>query len=188
MRYFRLLDDMSVRMRNRWHIGELLAPDGREIALRDGARFDDTIALHAEVHHVGYVLDFCNTTFGIPIATRELAAAIADIAGSDVQCIPVAISGQTGRFILHALHIVRCVDEHRSCFERFMDNDPVRPDLAGQYQSVTKLVLDRSAIPTDAHFFRIKDWEVALIVSEKIKVMMERVGCFGAEFTEIELA
>jgi hypothetical protein len=38
------------------------------------------------------------------------------------------------------------------------------------------------AIPPDAHFFRVKDWEVGLIVSEVVKYAMERVGCVGAEF------
>ncbi|HRI65864.1 MAG TPA: double-CXXCG motif protein [Polyangium sp.] len=48
--------------------------------------------------------------------------------------------------------------------------------------------MDRRAIPRDAHIFRIKDWEVVLVVSESVKNAMERVGCYGAEFTELELA
>lgn len=188
MRYFQLFDDMSMRMRHRWHIGEIFLPDGTELWLARGIPLDDPRPLHAEVYHVGHVLDFCHTTFNAPIAKRELANAIKSVAGSDVQCIPITISGQSGMMVLNAVRVIRCVDEQRSEFQKFTEDDEVRPDLAGQYRSITKLVLDRSAIPPDAHFFRVKDWGVALIVSEAVKDAMERVGCFGAEFTELEVA
>lgn len=179
---------MSTRQRGRWHIGDVLLPDGAEFLLKDGVPVDVSKPIHAFVTHPGRVLEFCHTSFGIPLATRALTDAIKAIGGFDVQSIPITISAQTGMFVLHTLRVLRCIDEPRSIFQKFTADDPVRPDLAGQYRSIAKLVLDRSAIPTDAHFFRIKDWEVALIVSEAVKGAMERVGCFGAEFTEIELA
>ena len=140
-----------------------------------------------EVHHVGRVLDFCLTTFAAPIATSALAEAVQSVAGADVQCIPVTISGQTGMYVLNCLRVIRCLDESKSEFLKWTEQDH-RADLAGQYRQVTKLVLERSPIPIGAHFFRIKDWDVALIVSETVKNAMERVGCYGAEFTELEMA
>ena len=188
MRYFELIDDMSMRMRWRWHVGEILLPDGSEPRLRAGIRFDDGRPLHADVTHVGHVLDYCETSFGVPIATKALADTISSIVGPDVQCIPVTISGQWGRMVLNALRLIRCIDEQRSEFQKYTEGNPIRPDLAGHYESVPKMVLDRSAIRPDAHFFRIMYWEVALIVSEVVKDAMERVGCYGAEFVELELA
>ncbi len=187
MRYFRLLDDMSMRMRHRWHVGEVFLPDGTEW-LTNGIRLNGAEPLRADVYHIGIVLDFCHTTFGAPIATESLAEAISFIVGADVQCIPITISGQTGRIVLNAIRAIRCIDESRSEFEKFKVDDDVRPDLAGQYSSVPKLVLDRQAIPPDAHFFRIEHWEVVLVVSEVVKDAMERVGCYGAEFIELEMA
>jgi len=110
------------------------------------------------------------------------------VAGADIQCIPVTIGGQSGIMVLNALRLIRCVDEQRSVFEKFTIDDPVRPDKAGQYRYFDKLVLDRRAIPPDAHFFRIDGWRIALIVSEVVKNAMERVGCYGAEFVELEMA
>jgi hypothetical protein len=188
MRYFQLIDDMSPRMRRRWHIGTVLLPDGTEPRLRKGIRLMDSRSLKAEVHHIGYILEFCTTSFAVPIATNELAHAIEAIVGQDIQCLPLTISGQTGMVILNALRVIRCVHEERSEFEKFTIDDPVRPDLAGQYSHIYKLVLGKNAIPPDAHFFRVKDWEVCLIVSETVKDAMERVGCYGAEFTELEMA
>ena len=188
MQYFRLIDDMSMRMRWRWHIGEVFLPDGTEPDLTGGIRLEDTRPLRADVHHIGHVLDWCRTSFGVPIATKALADTISSIVGPDVQCIPVTISGQSGRMVINALRLIRCIDEQRSEFQKYTEGNPIRPDLAGHYESVPKMVLDRSAIRPDAHFFRIMYWEVALIVSEVVKDAMERVGCYGAEFVELEMA
>ena len=188
MKYYNLLEDMSDRMRWRWHVGEILLPDDTEPLLDVGIRLDNGRPLRADVTHIGYVLDFCRTSFGVPIATKALADAIKSVANSDVQCLPITISGQTGMMVLNALRLICCIDERRSEFLKFAEDDPVRPDLAGQYRQVTRLVLNRNAIPADVHFFRIMYWEVALIVSEVVKDAMERVGCYGAEFVELEMA
>jgi len=185
MKYFDLVDEMtSIR---RWHVGEIFLPDGSAPVLVDGTRLNDPRRLRADIHHVGYVLDFCLTSFGVPIATKAVANAITSIVGLDLQCLPITISGQSGMMVLNALRVIRCIDERRSEFLKFTEDDPVRPDLAGRYRSLPKMVLDRGAIPADAHFFRIKDWEIALIVSEVVKNAMERVGCYGAEFVELEM-
>lgn len=42
-------------------------------------------------------------------------------------------------------------------------------------------------VPSDAHFFRVEGWVVALIVSEAVKEAMERVGCMGAKFMELTM-
>lgn len=188
MRYFDLCDDMSTRMRRRWHIGEILLPDGTEPIFDDGVLLEDPRPLHADVYHVGHVLDFCHTTFNAPVTTKALADAIQSVAGADVQCLPLTISGQSGMMVLNALRVIRCVNEQHSEFEKYTEDDPVRPDKAGQYRSVTRLVLTKNAIPPDAHFFRVKDWLVVLIVSEAVKSVMERAGCNGAKFIELEMA
>lgn len=185
MKYFDLFENWAIR--GRWHIGEVLLPDSSEPRLRAGLRLNDARPLQAEVHHIGHVLNFCLTSFAVPIATRDLANVVAAVAGSDVQCIPVRISRQSGMFVLNSVRVIRCVDERRSEFIKWTDHDDC-PDKTGQYRQVTKLVLDRMAIPPDAHFFRVEGWKIALIVSEVVKDAMERVGCYGAEFTELEMA
>ena len=92
------------------------------------------------------------------------------------------IGGQSGIVVLNAARVIRCVDEQRSEFVEWTEPDE-RSDKLGKHQSISELVLVRSRIPIDAHFFRIKDWTVALIVSEVVKNAMERIGCCGAELT-----
>lgn len=188
MRYFLLEDDMSMRMQGRWYIGRVTLPDGSEPYLNAGVRLDEPRWLHASITHIGRVLEFSHTSFGVPLSTPALADALVEAAGSDIQIFPITIAEQSGMMVLNATRSIRCVNEKHSKFQKFTEDDTVRPDLAGQYRYISRLVLDKAAIPSDAHFFRIKDYEIALIVSEAVKNAMERVGCYGAEFTELEMA
>jgi len=183
MRYYELVDDMTIP--GRWHLGRVILPDGREPPFMEGRRFVDEGDLVSRITHPGRVLEFCRTTFAVPVATTALANVISEIAGDDVQCIPVTIASQKGMKVINALRVIRCVDERRSEFVKWTKDDH-RADLAGEYRQITRLVLERGAIPTDAHMFRVAGWDVALIVSETLKNAMERVGCLGAKFVELE--
>lgn len=179
-RYFQLRDQVFA---GRWHVGEVTGPDGSAPRLIAGIPLIDPPPLSAQVTHLGLVLDFSLTSFAVPITTHAVARAVSTTAGADVQSIPVRIAGQTGMQVLNAVRIVRCVDESRSEFLKWTAQDH-RADLAGQYRQITKLRLDPRAIPSDAHFFRVADWKVALIVSEAVKDAMDRAGCAGAKFIE----
>jgi len=184
MKYFDLFDNVYIP--GRWHLGEVLAQDGSEPDLEGGRWFDGPGPLVTEVTDEGRALDYCITSFNVPVASVRLANAVSAVARSDVQCIPVMVPGQAGMMmVLNSVRVIRCLDETRSEFSKFTKDDRVRPDLAGQYKSVPKLIVDPKAIPPDAHFFRIEDWFVTLIVSEAVKDAMERVGCVGAKFTDV---
>ncbi len=182
-RYFQLRDDVTVP--SRWHLGFATLPDGSEPLLDAGIRLDWSGRPVVPVTHPGRVLDFSLTSFGVPVATQALADAVSAIAGSEVQRVPVEINGQAGMVVLNAVRVIRCIDEARSEFLKWAAQDH-RADLAGQYRQVTRLVLDRTAVPSDAHFSRIDGWHVALIVSDAVKDAMERVGCTGAKFIALE--
>ena len=182
-RFYDLSDQVDA-VPDRWHLDWARLRDGTEPALSDGVRFESLERPVIPVTHSGLVLDFSLTSFGVPVATKVLADAVAAVARSDVQCVPVEIPGYGELVALNSLRIVRCIDDKRSEFIKWTKRDH-RADLAGTYRQVTNLVLDRKAIPPDAAFFRLKGWEVALIVSEPVKMAMERAGCFGAKFTEI---
>lgn len=182
-RYFRLLDDVTVP--KRWHLGSATLADGTEPRLRAAIRFESSETPSIPVTHTGRVLDFTITSFAVPVANRRLTDAVTDVAGADVQPIPVNIAGQPGMFVLNTLRTLRCVDELHSEFIKWTKQDH-RADLAGQYRQITKLVLDEAKIPRDAQIFRIEGSLVELIVSAAVKDAMERVGCLGAKFIELQ--
>lgn len=183
MRYFRLMDDVHVA--GRWHLGEVtmsgagVAPD---FLAASAAPSGAPVAV--AVTHAGRSLDFCLTSFGIPVARRELLEAVASIAGDDLQLVPLIVDGDSSFVILHARRLVACLDERRSEFVKWTDRDH-RADLAGSYRMVTKLFVDTQRIPANVQIFRIDGWSIALIVSHTVKDVMEAAGCVGAKFEEV---
>lgn len=184
-RFFLLRDEMHIK--GRWHLGEIRLRGGLEPLLDAGHRLDTTEPLRCEATHAGRVLDFSLTSFNVPVATTALANKVSSVAGSDVQCIHLEIAGQTGMFVLNSVRVIPCLDEERSELIKWTKQDH-RSELAGQYRQITKHVLDDSALPKDAHFFRIEGSLVELIVSDAVKAGMESVGCLGAKFIEVPLS
>ncbi|MGE0143796.1 MAG: DUF1629 domain-containing protein [Planctomycetota bacterium] len=184
-RYFRLSDDVAIP--NRWHLGAASLSDGTEPRLRAGIRFDSTEVPRIPVTHAGRVLEFSLTSFAVPVATEKLSRAMSVVAGSDIQPIQVFIGKQTDMLVLNVLRVVRCLDETRSEFLKWTKQDH-RPDLAGQYRQITRLILDAASIPPDAHSFRIDGSLIEIVVSEQLKEAMESVGCLGATFIELSLS
>jgi hypothetical protein len=182
MQYFELVDDVHVP--SRWHLGEIMLTDGAQPDLTGGVTISLSAELFVEVTHRGQPLDFCLTSFAVPVARGALAAAIASIAGSDIQRIRLHVEGYSGFEVLNAVRVVQCLDENKSAFVKWTARDH-RLDLIGQYQDVMKLCLNPTFIPDDAHFFRVQGWPIGLIVSERVKVAMENIGCLGAKFQQV---
>jgi hypothetical protein len=182
MRFYNLVDDMTIS--GRWIIGEVRNADGDNPTLDAGRRFTESKPLYAEIANDGSVLDFSLSVFAVPIATIELAMEVVRVVGPDVNTIPIDVAGQYDMRVLNSVRAIRCLDENRSEFLKFTRRS-YRADLAGQYQLVSKLCLDPTSIPSDANFFRVEGWAIALIVSEQVKIAMERIGCFGAEFIQV---
>ena len=178
MRLFRLLDDVHVP--GRWHLGDIPTDAGTTSRFLSGLSFQGQ--LRAELTRDGVELDFCLTSFAVPVASTRVAACVAAIARHDVQRLPVQIEGHPGFEVLNVVRVIACVDEKRSELTKWTDRDH-RPDLAGKYRMVTRLRVDPAAVPNDAHVFRIEGWETAIIVTEV--VMLAMAGCIGAKFEEV---
>jgi len=181
MRYFELLDDVTVP--GRWHLSSIHTADGSEPQLRAGIDCNDE-SLRTEVSHPGVELDFCLTSFAVPVARCTLAAAMETVADGDVQRLPIFIPNHERFEIVNVLRVIKCLDESRSEFTKWTVNDH-RSDLAGQYRQVTKLKVSGEAIASNAHVFRIEGWLVGLVVSETMKQAMEKTECLGARFAEV---
>jgi hypothetical protein len=179
VQYFRLTDDMEIP--GRWHLGQIFDTDRSRDDFLKGVEVASSDALSAEITHSGRPLDFCLTSFAVPIAIGELGAAIRTCAGIDLQRLPVRILPGRAYEVLNATRNIACLDEQRSEFMKWLPGDH-RSDLVGQYKMVPRLILDPARVPADAHFFRVAGWVVALVVSQRMKDAMETKGCFGAKF------
>ena len=180
MSYFELIDDVAIP--GRWHVGEITDAAGAVVGFRQSVRVDPSDSLTGSVYHGMRPLDFFLTSFGVPIVTKELGGAIKRIASEEVQLLALKLSnGIRDYVVLNATRRVECLDETRSTFLKWTEADE-RPDLMGGYRQVTKLRIKSALVPAHAQMFRIKGWEIALIVSETVKQEMQRAGCFGARF------
>jgi hypothetical protein len=182
MRYYRLLDDLYIP--NRWHLGDVSASGVDMKASLDSLSYLATNTVDVEISSDGSPLDYSHTAFGVPVAKTRLAQAVGEVSPLEVQRIPARV-GPYGQYeVLHCIRSVACLDENRSTTLKWLPGDH-RPDKVGQYRMVIDLRVDAGRIPTDAHFFRIEGWAVALIVSARAKECMHAVGCFGAKFEEV---
>lgn len=181
MRYFELLDDMTVP--ERWHLGSIHTSDGTEPRLRVGIWCEHN-SLVTKVSHPGVELDFCLTSFAVPVARRSLSETIEAVGDRDVQRLALSIPGHEDFEVVNVLRVVKCLDESRSEVTKWSASDH-RPDLAGQYRMVTRLRVLRDAIPSNAQVFRIEGWLVGLVVSQTVRESMEKSGCIGAKFVEV---
>lgn len=103
---------------------------------------------------------------------------------SEVQGFPVTIGSLPSEFeILNAMYTEACVDESRSEILRWHAEDG-RPDKVGRYRMISNLTVDSSRV-NNRHIFRVKDWEVALIVSEKVSEALQSLPNLGIVFSPV---
>ena len=88
---------------------------------------------------------------------------------------------KTSYHLLHFWDVADCFDEEGSSFEVIPKDDPIRPDQAGNYRSVTRLVIDPKRTE-GKHIFRIARLGGRVIVSEKVKKRFEAKKVQGAVF------
>ena len=181
MRYFELFDDVNIR--GRWHLGEILAQDGGSPRLLAGVPVEGPF--RTTVTHGRQALDFCLTSFAVPVARRTLAVVMQRLAGPDLQRVPLLVARRADEHeVLNCTRVVDCIDQERSATADWAPEDG-QDDLLGTYRSVDALTVDPRRIPPDAHFFRTARWLVGLVVSERMMAVMQESGARGASFIPV---
>jgi hypothetical protein len=127
--------------------------------------------------------DFCLGAFAVPIVSEKFADILHRFVPSEVRLIPVEATGKGKYYILHTVGEVKCLDEEKSVFTKWQPTDH-RPDLVGSYRMIMELKID-SAFVCNRDFFRIQGWEIVLIVSDRIKSLIDRYGITGCSFTVV---
>lgn len=182
MRYYELYED--VYFPNRWHLGDINVDDNWQFV--EGKAVDKNLLppnLSVEVSTHGTCLDYTtNGAFSVPVISEKIKNQLGDIKG--VQFIPVTIDTVSNYFLMAITQKINCLNEELSVFEKFTENDPIRPDLAGHYSCISKLVVDSSKVNGE-NIFRIDKAEHFLIVSEKVKNAIEDINASGVKFLEV---
>ncbi|WP_141620404.1 DUF1629 domain-containing protein [Myxococcus sp. AB036A] len=186
-RYFALSEDVQP---GHWYLGEPRRAVTNEEA--DPCEFTAGRPVSIQGHMkvpvtaTGRPLDF--STAGIsatPIVHVKVATRLSELAPDDVQFIPVDVEGQPDQYlILVATKLIRCIDPNASREVRYWKPEHGQPERVGEYRSVAGLRIDPGLVGS-AKLFRTWGWDIALIVSEDLKVAIEQEQTTGARFTEV---
>lgn len=188
MKYYRLMDELS-KPKDRWFLKSLNIVDENKISvwkfLSPGkVKLSNTEKIKMGIREDGTPLDFTFADFEVLIVNEKVAFFLSD---DECQLIPVEIDGVKNEhfyFIAVLLNTVDCVDEGRSVFEKWEANDPIRPDLAGEYKGIYKLFVDSNKINQNT-IFRLGKSDNIVIVNEKLKKQFEGNGITGIKFKEV---
>jgi hypothetical protein len=125
------------------------------------------------------------TCFNTIVVSERVAASIDTAAHSEIQLIPVRIEGDPDSWqILNPLTIVDCIDYQRSIITDFYPDAFEDVTRAGKPRGILRLTIHPQSIG-DNHIFRVKNWTVAVIVSELIKGVLEEEWAIGLRFDPV---
>lgn len=197
MKFFLLRDDMWLeKSSRRWMFGRF-----KHETVKANFEFVDPPVEYMEpcTYPIDLFRDGLQTDFSftmdagnIPILSEKARSALLGLPEIDepychVVLEPIRIENKLvdqNYFVMIIETQLDCVDEERSEFQKYEENDPVRPDRAGDYRSFFNLVVDPSKIG-DHHIFRVKKHLGSIIVSEEVKRRFEAAGVTGAVFDSV---
>ena len=105
-----------------------------------------------------------------------------EYAEHDIQRIPAHVEADQGDWeVLNVLTRIDCIDPEKSIIQYYPPNHAENPSKP---RGVVRLVLDAQRIG-DHHVFRPKDWEIALIVSERVRNALKKAKVSGIEFRPV---
>lgn len=185
--YYRIL--ANSKENSKWSLKSPQGRNGSKIepwAFITGQKYSGTDNLHVSLRREGSPVDFNFCDFDVIVTTQELNRSLKkEVGNNNIQCIPVEVESnkKIAYEILNVLDVIECIDENRSEFLKWSKEDR-RPDKEGQYRMVTKLRIDpKKAI--GHKLFRIKNWEIAVIVDEDIKKLLEAKKISGIVFQSV---
>lgn len=197
MKYYLLRDDMWLdESADRWVFDRLkYETDKGNLEFVDPPlEYMEPCTYPIDLHRAGRETDFSFTmdSGNIPILSKKAKSALDGLREVDepyhhVVLEPVKIENKQvdqDYFVMIIETQIDCVDEERSEFQKYEENDPVRPDKAGQYHAFFNLVIDPSKTG-DHHIFRLKKHLGSIIVSEEVKRRFEDSGVTGAVFESV---
>jgi hypothetical protein len=184
-KYFRVVDDLSIP--NRWYLQGPFTKSGKEVDPRnftEGKKVRAKRFLTIPLRRPGKPLGLTLADFDMPVASKDVGHLLENLAPQNIQRIPVEISSQPlGYEIINVTTTIKCVDEKESDIMWWIEADE-RPDKIGQYRMITKLKIVPDLVQ-ESQMFRVQGWEIALVISETVKVALEKRGVAGIRFEEV---
>jgi hypothetical protein len=193
--YFEMFFDIEIP--GAWYLHEVVNEHGEEILpinFNQGLPFDTSLHGQLTVRQfvIGEPVDFRHTYRAVPIVNVALAEVIEQIEPEAIQRIPIAVLGviddieisrHTDYEILNIIHKVDCLDFDNINVERYTATyDP--PEKIGQIRALSGIkILPGKAI--GHHIFRLGEWDIIVLVSNRVKDEIENRGFTGLLFKPV---
>ena len=186
LKYYDVWDDREST--DRWHLKRPFDKNGSPL---DPWQFKAGRILAFErppvfrISHPGRPLEFTLSGFTLPVVHGRVVSILERLDLRDqVQFVPARIVDvPEPYYILNALKIIRCIDDARCQEVRRWGPDDGEPERVGEYRNVVGMRVDPTRIGV-ADVLRPWGWEVALLVSERVKLALETERVTGPRFTE----
>jgi|SRR5579859_326454 len=182
MKYYRMCDDLD----DRWAIGHFEFEKGDNVwtFTKAGAKPALGYSPKAWIREHGRKVNITYGDFEVLIVDD---CAKDCFSSEEALFFPIEIADMTDKsknyYIMHILREVECVDLELSKYDLWEVNNPIRPDKAGQFKTIYKLVVDTGR-KIEWNIFRIKRYDVAIVVSETLKEKLEKKSISGVKFKE----
>ncbi len=172
------------RFPGQWFLDEPLSVDGTEIDAREfteGVAYRGMRPATVPIANMGKEVAFHLGAFDMPVVSRAVGETITRIAGSDVEVFPIDVPTAKGNYsILNVICRLECLDESRSEFTRWKEEDR-RPDRLGDYHVISTIRVNAERTGSH-HIFRLRDWPLALLVSDTLRDALEGIPNLGIDF------
>ena len=186
MKYFEVVAD-DVRFRDRWFLDEPLDSDGNVIDARnltDGVPYTGLRPVTVPIQQPGRHIAFTFAAFELPVVAASVGKIFNELCPADIQLFPVRIdSAADGYEILNIAVTADCIDERCSHIVKWSAEDG-RPDKVGKYRTVGNLKIDPERVG-NRQVFRVRGWEVALILTNRIREALSQFTELGVVFRAV---
>jgi hypothetical protein len=184
MKYYRVLNDLHIE--DRWFLGEVNFDDEWDFwqYVSPGVALVPDKELVVSVTEEGKSLDFNMADFELLIINEKVASLLNK---EEVQLIPIKVDKLKSKvpyFLMVVKNAIDCVDEEKSQFMKWEPGNKIRPDKVGEYENFMKLVINPSKVGS-TNIFRIKGFDVAVIISQSLKESLEKNNIKGVRFKEV---
>lgn len=169
------------RLREVEDVFELLKGTPRAVGWPDGAQFHYSSEMPESLELEDYL---CNSQ-SLLVLSERFCDFFRALETPRVEYLPVTLINHKNRpavepyAIVHQIHLVDCIDEAQSLFER----DAMFPE---RFSSVDKLAVEEAKIDSSLHIFRMEKFSDVPWVRKDIADKIVSSGFTGVRFGEIE--
>ena len=178
---------------NPWYLSD---PDPWLNVWPRGGRAESVDRVRFDVTREGVRVDV-TIPRGMVIVKEWVGDLIGRLAPGDVQRIPAQIDGEDERYeLLHVATRMDCIDWEHTPAQALSSNGVANGTLGSLAHLVDRANLYRYVAPGDmvldsrgiegARIFRVVDWNLYAVVTERVKQALEEAQVNGVEFPEVK--